>query len=301
MTASGSSKMMLLYCILSTIAVLVLLPTACSANSPLLQVKSLVKPESTAPKAPLLRAKSHLNAIHSRLTQTLIVDDGADNASSAYLKCYGTLDEVTKNTAGILNQEQYVQFLNVMTDGRLAVNSFQDLPPIYIMVFYTAACTGEDDCVGENVPEIDIGTTEDPMGDLQLFCKQILKNTESVAASAFEYSIRYDPSTLEEETLANCLAEATLIILLERLTTCSTGEGRLLLESSFVTSMVHQTLTKYKREQHARSLQALGSASSGDIDCDYSIDVTVDRITDSGESSLLVQRQYSSTAYGVRF
>lgn len=253
----------------------------CAASSPL-QVESLVKSEPTAPKAPLLQGKPHLKGNRDRLTQTLIVDDGSDNASAAYLKCYRTLDEVS-NT-GTLNQEQYVEFLKVMTDGRLSINNFQDLAPTYVMVFYTAACTEEDDCVGDNVPEIDIGTTEDPVEDLQLFCKHVLKNTESVAPAAFEYSIRYDPSTLQEDALANCLAEATVNILLERLTTClSEDGGRRLVESNFVASVVQHTLANYKREQHARSLQALGSASSGDIDCDYSIDVTVDRITDSGE------------------
>ena len=280
---------MLLSFILSSM--LLRCPTLCTASSSTnggssrsfglqLEIVSKIEPQSVVIQNP---AKSYLKG--NRRDQTLIVDDGADNASSAYLKCYGALDEVATST---LNQEDYIVFLQTMTDGGISVSGFQELPAVFAMIFYTAAYVGEDDCVGDNVPAIEIGTTEEPAGDLQLFCKQILKSTESVTETPFEYSIRYDSSTLEEGTLANCLAEATVNILLEQLTTCVAAEGRRRLsESRELASAVRKTISNLQGEQSQRFLQVLGSASSGAIDCDYRIDVTVDRITDSGESSSL--------------
>ena len=271
---------MMLSFILSA-GVILVLPTFCTASGRSGIVMGHPVKTELAAAQPLLQEKSYLKGNRrDRITQELIIDDGTDDSSSAYLKCYRTLEEVATST---LNQDAYIEFLQVMSDGEISVGGFQELPAVYAMIFYTAACVGQDDCTGDNVPEIDIGTTEEPEADLQLFCKQILKNTESTAMVAFEYSIRYDSSTLAEDTLANCLAEASVNILLTQLTTCVAAEGRRLLESNGLTSIVQRTLTQRQREQGERVLQALGSASSGAIDCDYSIETTVDRITDSGE------------------
>jgi len=207
-----------------------------------------------------------------------------DNSASAYLKCYSLVDEVA-STSGSVNRERYVEFLQLMTDGDINVGEFEDLPAVYVMIFYTSACTGENTgtCFGVLDPALEVGSTEDPTTDLQFFCKQILKNTETVADAAFEYTIRYDPTTLDEASLATCLAEATVTVLLENLAGCTETTSRRLSDS--LDSRVEH---KLKHRQEERALQALGSATSGDIDCDYIVSSTVDRITATGKSSCFV-------------
>jgi len=271
------------------LSVLAAVLSSCSAatSSGVLKVENLVKSE---PAAPVFQQQASVKPQlkgSTRRTQDLILDDGSDNSSSAYLKCYRTIDEVAPTT---MDQQAFLEFLQSMTDGNIAVNNWSELPAVYVMIFYTAACTEDGDCVGDNVPEIEIGDTNDPSPRLQLFCKHILKNTETVAEAAFEYSIRYDPTTLDEDALANCLAVATVNILLERLTECmADGRRNLMMKQDLQDTFFHLSPsweTKYKSmKQNDRALQALGGASSGDIDCEYKIDATVDRITESGESS----------------
>lgn len=218
-----------------------------------------------------------------RYEQELIIDDNS-NAASAFLKCYTLMEEIASTTGG-MNQQDYVEFLKLMTEGDINVDRFDQLASIYIMIFYTAACTTENDCIDPNVARIEIGTTEDPPGDLQLFCKSILKNTQTVADAAFEYSIRYNPTTLEEEALATCLAGASVNVLVERLANCTVvGEDRRRIQEWNLQLPNGQSWNRFEIDQHNRILQALGSADSGENDdCEYNIQVTVDRITDSGK------------------
>ena len=218
-------------------------------------------------------------AAQHRGAQEVITD--TDNSASAYLKCYSLMDEVAGN-GGSVNRELYVEFLQLITNGDINVGQFEDLPAVYVMIFYTSACTGDNDsCFGVLDPALEVGSTEDPTTDLQFFCKQILKNTETVADAAFEYSIRYDPTTLDEASLATCLAEATVTVLLENLAGCSSDTTARRLSNSLDYRVEHQQ----EHRQEERALQDLGSATSGDIDCDYMVSSTIERITATGKSS----------------
>ena len=215
-------------------------------------------------------------AAQHRGAQEVITD--TDNSASAYLKCYSLMDEVAGN-GGAVNRELYVEFLQLLTNGDINVGLFEDLPAVYVMIFYSSACTGDNDsCFGVLDPALEVGSTEDPTTDLQFFCKQILKNTETVADAAFEYSIRYDPTTLDEASLATCLAEATVTVLLENLAGCTADTTARRLSDS-------RSEPQQQHRQEERALQDLGSATSGDIDCDYMVSSTIERITATGKSS----------------
>jgi hypothetical protein len=253
-----------------------------------------------------------------------------NNATAAYFKCYSLIDEVTTDTNSELRQEEYLEFLRLLTDGAVAYDRFQDLPAIYVMIFYTAACAEGDDCVPGSTPAIRISETDtgEPSEIVQLFCKQILKNTTSSAEAVFDYSIRYNPDRITQEDLAICLSTATVNILLEQLAMCPllpvddeapTDRRQLLWQShsgvvgsssSSATGEVELSLGSRALAatldlHDLRRLQSLGSVSTpDDSTCKYSITSTVDRIADlrtygfdSTSENCPVQRTYPNFVF----
>jgi hypothetical protein len=231
-------------------------------------------------------AHSGLSSTSNRRVQ--FADNQTDNSSSAYLKCYSLLDEVSA-AASTMDQEQYLQFLQLLTDGSISVDRFQDLPVVFVMIFYTAACTTGDDCTNGNMPAVAVANTDTPSDTIQLLCKQVLKSTNSTADAAFEYSIRYNPQTIDESALAVCLSTATVNVLLEQLANCplltnaTTTAARRLQSSKTVQDAVAKSRSwaTYNAERKDRKLQSLGSASTPeDSTCAYAIESTVERITE---------------------
>ena len=170
-----------------------------------------------------------------------------------------------------MTQTEYVAFLAQMTDGMINFNDFADLSAIYVLIFYTAACSNSD-CSPGNVPQIDIGNTDDPNDTIQFMCQQTLKSITSTAETIFEYTIRYSTSVIEEDDLATCLSTATVNVLLNELANCPP------LTDVDVDSTRRTTR---RQEQQQRQLQALGSAMTDENSmCDYQIVSSVERLTE---------------------
>jgi hypothetical protein len=254
-----------------------------------------------------------------------------NNATAAYFKCYSLIDEVTTDADSELRQEEYLEFLRLLTDGAVAYDRFQDLPAIYVMIFYTAACAEGDDCEPGNTPAIRITETDtgEPSEIVQLFCKQILKNTSSSAEAVFDYSIRYNPDRIAQQDLAICLSTATVNILLEQLAMCPllpqgdeapTDRRQLLWQShsgvvgsnsatgEVELSLGSRALSSTLDLHDLRRLQSLGSVSTpDDSTCKYSITSTVDRIADLRTYGFCPQREkflplpmYPNFAFSLR-
>ena len=206
-----------------------------------------------------------------RLLQRNSTPQQIDNSAAAYLKCYSLLEDTTTTTNGIMTQTEYVAFLAQMTDGMINFNDFADLSAIYVLIFYTAACSNSD-CSPGNVPQIDIGNTDDPNDTIQFMCQQTLKSITSTAETIFEYTIRYSTSVIEEDDLATCLSTATVNVLLNELANCPP------LTDVDVDSTRRTTR---RQEQQQRQLQALGSAMTDENSmCDYQIVSSVERLTE---------------------
>jgi hypothetical protein len=214
-----------------------------------------------------------------------ITDRQTENIAAAYLKCYSLLDDATSTTNGIMGQEEFVSFLKEMTDGGLSFGRFADLPALFVMIFYTAACSTGSDCVPGNRPQIEIGDTANPNEEIQFLCQQTLKSTFSTAESVFEYFIRYSTDAIDEGDLATCLSTATVNVLLEDLASCPvlTEVDLTQRKKERRTALLRHSPTyiQSKERQQQRRLQSLGSAGTTDDSmCDYDILVTVDRFTE---------------------
>jgi hypothetical protein len=199
-----------------------------------------------------------------------------------------------------------------LTDGALSFDRFADLPAVYVMIFYTAACIEEGDCEPDNgsPPQIQLGdgmvNGDNPTDAVALFCKQILKSTSSSAEAVFDYSIRYNPDRIAQQDLAICLSTATVNVLLEELANCPLlaveGEGETpserrrrllqwqnLLPAASSGSSIAYELTSANPDDRRRGLQdeegdgssSLGSVATPDeSSCKYAIESTVDRLTE---------------------
>lgn len=222
-------------------------------------------------------------------TDNVFTDTQSDNASAAFSLCYSVMDQV-KTAAGTMRQAEYLEFLRMLTNSEISVDRFEDLPVVFVMIFYTAACQiGDDDCTPGNVPEIVIGNTDDPSGTIQLLCKQLLVTVTSTAVATFEYSIRYNPDTIAEDALSVCLSTATVDVLLQQLADCAllnetaapaVARRQLMPHRSGSISNKRSWVT-YNGEQNERHLQGLGSASTPpNSTCAYAIESFVERITD---------------------
>jgi hypothetical protein len=237
-----------------------------------------------------LRSSYNLHRSHDLTLRVLqsagnITDRQTENIAAAYLKCYSLLDEATSVTNGSMGQEEFVSFLMEMTDGDLSFGRFADLPALFVMIFYTAACHTGSDCIPGNRPQFEIGDTSNPNEESQFLCQQTLKSTFSKAESVFEYFIRYSTDVIDEGDLATCLSTATVNVLLEDLASCP------VLAEVDLTERKKQrrnallrnapTYVQSKDRQQQRRLQSLGSAGTTDDSmCDYDILVTVDRFTE---------------------
>lgn len=204
------------------------------------------------------------------------------------------MDQV-KTAAGTMRQAEYLEFLRMLTNSEISVDRFEDLPVVFVMIFYTAACQiGDDDCTPGNVPEIVIGNTDDPSGTIQLLCKQLLVTVTSTAVATFEYSIRYNPDTIAEDALSVCLSTATVDVLLQQLADCAllnetaapAVARRQLMPHRSSSSSSGSTISKrswatVNGEWKERNLQGLGSAATPpNSTCAYAIESFVERITD---------------------
>ena len=237
-----------------------------------------------------LRSPSNMHRSHDlslRVLQTAgnITDRQTENIAAAYLKCYSLLDEATSFSGGIMGQEEYVSFLMQMTDGELSFGRFSDLPALFVMIFYTAACTSGTNCLPGNRPQFEIGDTSDPNDVIQFLCQQTLKSTTSTAQSVFEYLIRYSTDTIDEADLATCLSTATVNVLLKDLAGCpvltevdTTGRKKQRRNALLRNSDLY---IQNRDRLQQRRLQSLGSAGTDDDTmCDYDILVTADRFTE---------------------
>lgn len=194
-----------------------------------------------------------------------------DNSAAAYLKCYSLLEDATTATNGIMTQTEYLSFLMLMTDGMINYNAFADLSAIYVMIFYNTACSISD-CSPGNVPQIDIGNTDDPNDTIQFMCQQTLKTLTSTAETIFEYTIRYSTTAIDEDDLATCLSTATVNVLLDELANCPPITE---------VDVVNTRRTTRRQQQNSRHLQALGSAMTDENSmCDYQIVASVERFTE---------------------
>jgi hypothetical protein len=253
---------------------------------PTITSQQLLRSSSTRPIT-ALDSKSNTSSSTLRLLQRNNTAQQIDNAAAAYLKCYSLMDQSTSDTSGIMTQTEYVTFLMLMTDGMINLNSFADLSAIFVLIFYTAACSNSD-CSPGNVPQVDIGNTDDPNDTIQFMCQQTLKSVTSTAETVFEYTIRYSTSTIEEGDLATCLSTATVNVLLKDLAACpvltdvNTDNSRRMERRKTLNQLTRPNNERLlKHRQAKRDLQGLGSAmTDADSMCDYEIMSTVERFTE---------------------
>jgi 6-phosphofructokinase len=179
-----------------------------------------------------------------------------------------------------MGQEEFVIFLMKMTDGELSFDRFADLPPLFNMIFFTAACKKESECLPGNKSQFEIGDTANPNDDIQLLCQQTLTSTFNTAQSVIEYFIRLSPHTIVESNLATCISTAAVNVLLEEHAGCPVLAEVDAINLNKQRLRNPQYYAQNSERHQQRGLESLGSArTNGDSACAYDIVVSVDRFT----------------------
>jgi len=78
----------------------------------------------------------------------------ATNTNSAYQKCYDGLQAADVDFNQSLKREEYMNFLQTLTNDDITVENFLDLPLLFVMFFYTTACWEADACSPDTEPEL---------------------------------------------------------------------------------------------------------------------------------------------------
>lgn len=178
------------------------------------------------------------NIIYNNSQGDAVVDfhssssDEVNNTAPAYIKCNDAIEQSVGNDR-FLTQEQYVKFLLTMYGNGTVVEfeKFSDLPNIFVLVFYSTACTGNttsQSCGVGMTPLIDVSNTYAS----QTFCVQILKTMTTDITTSFRYSIRYNSTLISIDTLSRCFRQATDNLLYDRLAGCNSSDGNNNLTSS---------------------------------------------------------------------
>jgi hypothetical protein len=213
------------------------------------------------------------------------IDDMESNG--AYGKCFNLLNQVTQD--GEVTRNEYVRFLELLTDGDMVYDDFTELPALFELIFYSTTCTSGQDCVHE-MPTISLASSGVSLGLLQFFCRQVMSVTFTEVSITFGYTIRYDSANVTKEDLTDCLESATENLLLDSFG-CPYGEEqqrRLNSIDQMVAGMdplrdeLERSAFRYL-DENINSFPSESPSSAPTVgvhDCDYTISATADTITD---------------------
>jgi len=212
-------------------------------------------------------------------------------APAAFEKCYSNLQRVSDDDK--LYQPEYLEFLDLMTDGEVSYPDFRQLPALFVLVFYANACTNGFNCVDET-PYISLVLEGVSSGLVPSFCYTIMQNIYTEATVTFEYTIRYNSQAIDEDQVASCLEIATENLLLDnfgcpygdeeqRRALASGQHEEILSPLSF--SSVQEEMDRERDLMMTEGLKELliQQMSMDTDDCRYAVDVTIDSITDFGK------------------
>jgi hypothetical protein len=231
------------------------------------------------------------------------VDEMENN--EAYEKCFDLLNQVADDSE--VTRAEYVEFLELLTNGDMVYDDFTKLPELFVLIFYSTTCTSGQDCVHE-MPTISLDSSTVSLGHLQFFCRQVMSVTFTEVSITFGYTIRYNSAKVTEEDLTVCLETATENLLLDSFD-CPYGEDleRRLnsmdqIDSSRVGAGVgmdplqdelerssfrylNENIDSFPTEAPSSASSSLPSAPSsaptvGGDDCDYTISANIVAITD---------------------
>lgn len=170
----------------------------------------------------------------------------------AFAKCYEAIDQsIAGDADGGLTQDDYISFLAIVTDGRVSASTaFADLPLVYVLIFYSIACSDIANCAPGSTPAIETATTT----STDRLCRIVLAETDSTTTTSFQYSIRYDTSRVDGSTLGQCLSTATVNLVLDRVAQCSTLLTDIVGQQSTTTSLPETRRQLRGEDQHQQSV-----------------------------------------------
>lgn len=162
-----------------------------------------------------LNLGSGLHSSESRKAQSTLRQD----QSGSMAKCYDLLRTSFPNQDSI-SMDNYLAFLRNLSDGMIDYIVFSEIPLVYSVIFYTAACSGEQDCINRQPELMILPTNPKAQMNLDFFCKSILTFTDTHVTFPFDYSIQYDTSVITEDSLRRCLSSTTQKLLMNHIAGC---------------------------------------------------------------------------------
>jgi hypothetical protein len=136
--------------------------------------------------------------------------------SEDFNRCYSQLLQVSADGSSV-SQAEYLRYLTLNSQGQLQYTIFSQLPPVYMLLYYVAACGEGQDCSSSSPAiSLDLSTrlSSSPLKD---FCNEIRSYTYTSAVVGFDYTIQFDPSRISNDELQLCLITATESLLQDHL------------------------------------------------------------------------------------
>lgn len=234
------------------------------------------------------------------LLQDILVKSTSRNLQangSSLQKCHDTLDSISQQKQeqqqpqSGLTRSDFVTFVHMLGDSGMstAMTSFSDLPAVWIMIFYAAACSSGQDCVDEP-PSVSLDRTGVSGALLEFFCQQALSSATTIAVLKFEYVLRYDETYMKtaavtEQDIAQCLETAAKHLLFDQVAQCSfTNKGSSRQRERRLTDRLrtveHVDTRLLQDEEEDESASGKSSDSSTPTNCPYTVDVNDTRLND---------------------
>jgi hypothetical protein len=150
--------------------------------------------ESTYPGVDVVGNQTKANAETSNETTT-------PKSSKAFSKCLDALDQASDSDK-IIHEEEYVDFLSLLTEGRVNYDNFGSVSPMYTAIFFASACTGRRDCVTRK-PHLAVRKDDqDDVATLEFLCRQVLSVTFTTVNVTYSYTTSFNSSSVTVDDLA---------------------------------------------------------------------------------------------------
>jgi hypothetical protein len=123
-------------------------------------------------------------------------------------RCYNDLSQVTANN-NTLTQDEYVNLVRNITEGNVDVDDYGQLPALYVMIFYATSCADELKRCDNREVTVAVEREGKDYDNLVFFCTSLYTETKTESTVTFEYTVRYDPNSIESVDIPGCLETAT--------------------------------------------------------------------------------------------
>jgi hypothetical protein len=207
--------------------------------------------------------------------------------------CIHTLEDVSKD--GGVGTEEFIVFLEEFSSRALAFETFEDVPASLVMVFYTAACSVNDDGCDLEEPRISIDDMRSASGVMSMFCQSVMDVGAVQISLNFQFQIQYNQDASIEEILASSestglrriLELATEESLLDRFGCSAKNDTARRVATTSSASVLRDESEGVRANHDQNERQLYQTVKDASNSCDYKAHARITNLIDSGGSNFV--------------